>query len=189
METQATLNQDGSITIMKDGKNIKYVLESDLGAVKASLKDRDGEVSKLQADLAGFTSKFDTEHQEVLKERAAREQFEAQAKEGVTLKTKVTELETKMADLSRVSGEVSNKLTERLKNHIKTSYKIPEEKLAGKALADLENIESTLQLTGVVPQTVTYDGRGGTGGTNNNLQGKSPLALATMGYESSDKKK
>jgi len=185
-----TTNSDGSITIKgEDGKNVKFVKESDLGAVKVQLKDKESEVSKLQTDLAGLTTKYDTSHQDVLKERAAKELLEKSATEGETFKTKVTGLETQLANLTKVSGETATKLTERLRNQLKTLYKIPDEKLIGKALSDLETIESTLQLTGIVTTPANYDGKGGVGGNSSeDLKGKSPLALATMGYESSNKK-
>ena len=178
-----TVNTDGSITVKDDGKNIKYVKESDLGAVKVQLKDKEGEVTKLQTDLAGATTKSDTAHQDVLKERAAKELLEQGAKDGETFKAKVTELETEVAGLKKTGGETDTKLTDRLKAHLQTTYKIDEEKLKDKALTDLENIESTLKLTGVIPAAANYDGKGGSSTGTGDLTGKTPMALATMGYE------
>ena len=185
-----TTNSDGSITIKgEDGKNVKFVRESDLGAVKVQLKDKESEVTKLQTDLAGATTKYDTAHQDVLKERAAKEQLEKDAQEAGTFKTKVTELETQLAGLKTSSGEMATKLTERLRNQLMTLYKVPEDKLTGKALSDLETIESTLQLTGVATVPANYDGKsGGSGSGADDLKGKSPLALATMGYAEKEKK-
>lgn len=186
-----TVNTDGSITIKgEDGKSLKYVKESDLGAVKVQLKDKEGEVTKLQTDLAGATTKYDESHQDVLKERAAKEQLGKDAQEAGTLKTKVDELTTEVAGLKTSSGETATKLTERVRTFLETAYKVPKEKLEGKALADLETIESTLQLTGVATVPANYDGKGGGGGDRaDDLKGKSPLALATIGYEESAKKK
>jgi len=182
--TQAyTVNGDGSISVKMEGKTIKYVLESDLGAVKVQLKDKESEVSKLQVELAGTNTKYDTAHQEVLQERAAKELLEKDAKEGLALKTKVTELETKMADITKVSGETATKLTEQLKSILKTSYKIDDAKLVDKALPELEQIHNALQLTGVMPAPANYDGAGGGSGGAGSLEGKSPLALATMGFD------
>jgi len=184
-----TINQDGSVSIKgEDGKITKYVKESDLGAVKVQLKDKEGEVSTLQASLATANTKYDTEHQTVLQVRAASEQFEKDAKESTGLKEKVTGLETALADLKRVSGESTTRFTERLRSHLETSYKIPKEKLADKDLTGLESIESTLQLTGVAAVPANYDGKSGVSGSIEDLKGKSPLALATMGYEASNKK-
>ena len=179
-----TVNTDGSISIVgEDNKKVKYVKESDLGAVKVQLKDKESEVTKLQTDLAGATTKYDTAHQDVLKERAAKEQLEKDAQEAGTLKTQLEGLTTKLANLEKVSGETSTKLTERLRTQLMAQYKITEDKLKDKALADLETMESTLQLTGVATVPANYDGKGGGGGSGaDDLKGKSPLALATMGY-------
>ncbi len=185
-----TANTDGSITIKgEDGKNVKFVKESDLGAVKVQLRDKEGEVTKLQTDLAGATTKYDTAHQDVLKERTAKEQLEKDAQEAGTFKTKMEELTTELAGLKTSSGETTTKLTERLRTYLETAYKVPKEKLEGKALSDLETIESTLQLTGVATVPANYDGKGGGGGNGaDDLKGKSPLALATMGYAEKEKK-
>ena len=93
------------------------------------------------------------------------------------------ELTTELAGLKTSSGETATKLTERLKTQLMSQYKIAEDKLKDKALADLETMESTLQLTGVATVPANYDGRGGGSGNGaDDLKGKSPLALATMGY-------
>lgn len=184
-----TTNQDGSISIKgDDGKTVKYVRESDLGAVKVQLKDKEGEVSKLQTDLANTTTKYDTEHQEVLKVRASNEELDKGAKEGSAWKTKAEGLETQVADLTKVSGEAATKLTERLMTHLKTTYKVGDDKLKDKALPELEQIESAFILTGVVPAAANYDGKGSGDGSGGDLTGKGPLALARMGYEDSNKK-
>ena len=52
-------NKDGSITIELDGKKVKFVKESDLGAVKAGLKEKEDEITKLQTGLANANTKYD----------------------------------------------------------------------------------------------------------------------------------
>ena len=191
IEAQAgDIAQDGSVTIKVDGKNVKFVKESDLGAVKSALTGKETEVSKLQADLATANTKYDTEHQETLKERAARETAEKDSKENATLKTQVGELTTKVADLTKVGGEHANKLTEQTRSRLITGYKIDAEKIKDMALEDLERTEANLILVGAKPTPANYDGRGAGGeGTPSSLEGKSPLALAVMGYEESNKSK
>ena len=188
-ETQVyTTNSDGSVSIKADGKTVKYVLESDLGAVKAQLKDKDSENTKLITDLASANTKSENSHQEVLKERAAKEQFEKSAGEATSLKTKVDELTVQVTDLNKVGGERDNKLTERLRKVLTEGYKVDKEKIKDKTLSDLESIESTLVMTGVQAAPANYDGKGA-GGSNTpeDLKGKSPLALATMGYADNGK--
>jgi len=188
IEAQAeNFNQDGSISIKVGTDTVKYVKESDLGAVKVQLKDKETEVSTLQTNLADATTKYDKEHQSLLQVRTASEQFEKDAKEGATHKTRVGELETEVTGL-KTGGEASaTKLTDFLRSFLTLNYKIDAEKIKGMTLADLETTEKTLRLTGAVPTPANYDGKGGGVSSPDELKGKSPLALATMGYEQTKK--
>lgn len=183
-------NKDGSITIKIDGKDVKYVLESDLGAVKSASEGKDTEVSGLQAKLATANSKYDTEHQALIQERAAKEAAESGANESATHKARVGELETEVAGLKTSSGETLTKLTERVRLILTEGYKIDAEKIKDMALGDLEQTEKTLVLTGAKPAPANYDGKGGAGASSpDDLKDKSPISLFAMGYEGSDKKK
>ncbi len=175
-------NTDGSLTVKVDGKDIKYVLQSDLGAVKASQKTSEGEVSTLQASLATANAKADDAHQEVLKERAAKQSFETEAGKSTALVTEVEGLKTKVTDLEKVGGEQSTKFTERLRGILTDGFKIDPEKIKDFTLTQLEQTEQTLLLTGAKAQPAQFDGPGGGNGSAGNLQGKSPLALGTLGY-------
>jgi len=191
MDVQADdINQDGSITITLDGKKIKFVRESDLGAVKVQLKEREGELTKFQTDLANANTKYDGEHQELLKVRASHEELEKSAGESATYKQQVEDLTKQMAGLKETSGGLETRYTERLRTQLTEGFKVDAEKIKDKGLADLETIEQTLILTGYQPAPANYDGKGGGGGAPaGSLVGKSPLALATMGYEENTKKK
>ncbi len=183
LEIQASdHNTDGSLTIKLDGKDIKYVLQSDLGAVKASLKTSEGEVSTLQTSLATANVKADESHQEVLKERTARQSFETEAGKSTALVTEVEGLKTKVTDLEKVGGEQSTKFTERLRTILTDGYKIDPEKIKDFTLPQLEQTEQTLLLTGAKAQPANFDGPGGGNGSAGNLQGKSPMSLAVLGY-------
>lgn len=189
LEAQTSdLNQDGSITIKVGDKDVQFVKESDLGAVKANLANKESEVSKLQLDLTTANTGKDESHQSMLKEKAARELLEKDVTTLGTTKEALTKLEAEMADAVKVSGDVSTKLTDRVRKYLIDSYKIDADKIKDKSLVDLEQIETTLTLTGAVPSPANYDGKGN-GGAPAGLEGKSPLALATMGYEQSGKSK
>lgn len=182
--TAGDLHQDGSVTIKVDGKDVKFTKESDLGAVKSALKDSEGEVTKLQANLATANTKYDDSHQDVLKERAAKEVAESTGKESAAWKEKAEELTTKMADLEKVGGETVTKLTDRVRAGLVDGYKINADKVKDMALEDLEKTEANLILVGARPAPANYDGKGGGGGdTTSALEGKSPIALASMGYD------
>ena len=189
IEVQAdSLNQDGSVTIKVDGKDVKFVKEADLGAVKVQLKDKETEITGLQTKLTDANTKFDTEHQSLLQERTAKEQFEKTAGESETHKTKAEELTTEVANLKKVGGENETNLAERIRTTLVAGYKVDAEKIKEMPLAELVTTENTLRLTGPgTPIPANYDGKG-TGGSPgaNDLTGKSPLQLAQMGY---DKKK
>lgn len=182
-------NQDGSIGIKVDGKTIKYVLESDLGAVKASLRDKEGEVSTLQANLATSNTKFDTEHQSVLQERAAKEVAETAGKEGATLKTRVGELETEVTGLKTSSGGLTTKLTDQTRSRLVNGYKIDAEKVKEMTLDDLEKTEANLILVGAKPAQANYDGKNGPDNVPTDTKGMSPLSVAAKAYEEGGKSK
>ena len=176
-------NKDGSITIELDGKKVKFVKESDLGAVKAGLKEKEDEITKLQTGLAGANAKYDGEHQELLKVRASHGELEKSAGESATLKQQVEDLTKQMAGLKETSGTLETKYAERLRAQLIHGYKIDQEKIKDKGLADLENMEQTLNLTGYKPLPANYDGKSGVTGPVSSLQGKHGLALFEMGYK------
>ena len=181
-------NKDGSITVELDGKKVRFVKESDLGAVKAGLKEKEDEVTKLQTGLADANTKYDGEHQELLKVRASHGELEKSAGESATYKQRVEDLTKEMAGIKDTSGKLETKYAERLRAQLVQGYKIDQEKIKDKGLADLENMEQTLSLTGYKPLPANYDGKSGVTGPVSSLQGKSPLALGIMGYEESAKK-
>ncbi|KKN75148.1 hypothetical protein LCGC14_0383070 [marine sediment metagenome] len=186
--TADDIAQDGSIGIKVDGKTVKYVKESDLGAIKSASEGKDREVSDLQAKLATANSKYDTERQSVLQERAAKEVAEKEGKESATHKTRVGELETELAGLKTSSGEALIKLTDRVRTGLVDGYKIDAEKVKDMALGELESTEANLILVGAKPAPANYDGKGGgAGSSSSDLEGKTPLALATIGYETTKK--
>ena len=184
----AGLNKDGSISIMLDGKELKFVKESDLGAVKANLSKTDETISSLRTELATANSTIDKQKQDILKEQAAREKSESAVTENNSLKAIVADLQSKMAGHEKTSGEISNKLTGRLRTILTTQHKVDAEKIKDMSLEDLERTEATLELVGGNNRAANYDGRGGNNGSASALEGKSPLALATMGYENSKSK-
>ena len=174
---------DGSITIEVDGKKSKFVLESDLGAVKNGLKEKEGEITKLQVSLADANTKYDGEHQELLKARASNEELKKSTGEGATYKTQVEDLTKQMAGLKESSGKLETRFAERLRKQLAEGFKVDVEKIKDKGLADLETIEQTLALAGYKPLPANYDGKGGGSSPPASLVGKSPLELFKSGYE------
>ena len=176
-------NRDGSITIEIEGKKVKFVKESDLGAVKAGLQEKETEITKLQTSLADANAKYDSEHQELLKVRTSHGELEKSAGESATYKQQVEDLTKQMAGLKETSGTLESKYAERLRSQLIQGYKIDQEKIKDKGLADLENMEQTLNLTGYKPAPANYDGKGGGTGPVSSLQGMGALKLFEEGYK------
>jgi hypothetical protein len=188
-----TANADGTISIVVDGKTIKYAKNEDLLTVKGSLERAETKLSKLETDmntkLADANTAKDEAHQKMLQEQTAREAAESSAKESGTLKEQVTDLTAKLEEANKNVTGVTEKLTTRVRSILTEGFKVDADKIKDMDLGGLEQTESALILTGAKPAPANYDGKGGGGsGDNGNLEGKSPLALATMGYENSNKK-
>ena len=177
------VNKDGSVDLTMDGNKVRFVKESDLGAVKNGLKEKEDEITKLQTGLANANAKYDGEHQELLKVRASHGELEKSAGESATLKQQVEDLTKQMAGIKDTSGKLEVKYAERLRAQLIQGYKIDQEKIKDKGLADLENMEQTLNLTGYKPLPANYDGKGGVTGPVSSLQGKGALALFEEGYK------
>ena len=166
--TATDLKQDGSIAItLPDGKVVNFVKESDLGAVKSASEGKDGEITHLKAEILSLTAKVGETHQNLLQERTAKEQLEAKVSKQATLEKEVGELRTKTADLEKVSGKVSIDLADRVRKNLVTTYKVKEDILKDKALGELQQMEQTLTLVGIVPGSgqANFDRSFGLGGT------------------------
>ena len=166
--TATDLNRDGSIAVtLPDGKVVNFVKESDLGAVKSASEGKDGEITHLKAEILSLTAKVGETHQTLLQERTVKEQLEAKVSQHATLEKEVGELRTKMADLEKVSGKVNIDLADRVKKNLITTYKVREDVLKDKALGELQQMEQTLTLVGIVPNSgqANFDRSFGFGGT------------------------
>ncbi len=190
LEVQASeMNQDGTITLKVGGTEIQFAKQSDLGAVKAAQTKAETDVAQLRTDLATSNTSKDESHQNYLKEKAAKETLETGVAEHTTTKTALADMETKMADLTKVSGESSTELTDRIRKVLTDGWKIDAEKIKDMPLADLKQTEATLILTGKLPAPANYDIAPGNGGSPAKLEGKSPFQLAQIGYEEGGKSK
>ncbi|MFA5384150.1 MAG: hypothetical protein WC364_05725 [Eubacteriales bacterium] len=184
----AGLNKDGSVTVTLDGKEIRLVKESDLGAIKAGAVKAEEALTNLRIELDTANTELDKARQDILKEQAAREKVESAVAENSSLKATVADLMSKVAGHEKTSGEVKDKLTGRLRTILATQHRVDAEKIKDMSLEDLERTEAALGLVGNKSTAANYDGKGGGSGSSSTLEGKSPLALATMGYEQSKSK-
>lgn len=189
LQSQAgDFNQDGSITIEIDGQKIKFVKDSDLQAVKGGAKEVETERDSLRTQLATANSKYDSEHQSLLQLRTSHAELEKQVASNATTQEQLNALTSERDSLKESVTSYETKLTDRLKGILTTGYNVGTEKLEGKTLADLENMESVLTETGHNPKPANYDGAGVPGGgTGSNKPFANPLQGAIAAYESSNK--
>lgn len=158
-------NSDGSFTASLDGKSTRLVKESDLLAIKGGAEKKEGE---FQTQLAESNRQRDEEHTNLLKAQAAQEQFEKDAIEGATFKTKVGELETQVTTLTDGNKKLEDELLGRVKTSLTSSFGVKEDILKDKDMTQLRTMEVALREAGVDTKTnkpANYDnGPGGTGG-------------------------
>lgn len=133
------------------------VPESDLLALKAKLEKETGE---LQAQIVSIQSKADTHYSSLLAEQAAKETIAAELE---NLKKEV-ELLRPIKGLKEQTDAQVKELQKRLLD-VSTSrlvqvYKIPEDKLKNKTLAELNAIEEALRLVGREPGRFDISGVG-----------------------------
>jgi len=140
-----TANEDGSYNFNIDGKSVRTVKESDLLAVKGGAEKKEGE---LLSQIAEANRLKDESHNLYLQEQTAREQFEEQAKESPTLKTKVGELETQLSATLESRKQLEEELLGMRRTHLAAQYKVSEESLKDKSMDQLRNLEDALKLVG-----------------------------------------
>jgi predicted RNase H-like nuclease (RuvC/YqgF family) len=186
---QTEIAQDGSITVTIGGQPVRMVKESDLGAVKARSATLETQVTNLQAQLATANTTKEELNQTWLREKAAREQAETAVSELPGVKTMLEQVQSELAASKEAGGVLTNKLTENIKATLVSNHKVDATKIASMDLPTLETTLSAYRLqSGNTTPLSNYDGATPPGGTPASVEGKSPLALAQMGYETSNKK-
>jgi len=135
----------------------KLVPESDLMAVKARLEK---ERAELESKLTEVEQKAEAHYSSLLSERAAREKLAAELEE---LRKEVEQLrgiEPLKEQAEARAKELEQQLLAVTVKRLSQVYKIPEEKLAGKTLAELNTIEEALKLVGREPGRYDITGAG-----------------------------
>jgi len=173
MTTEPTynFNADGSISIPVSGIPTRYVKESDLLAVKGSsetkVREWEGKESQLNTNLAEASRLREESHNQLLQERAAKEQLQGKYNDYDTIKTKVGELETSLNASKEVVGKHEIELAGRIRTSLMATYNVAEETLKDKDLSQLRNLEDAAKIIGPGKNTNNkpkYDAAGGLGG-------------------------
>jgi len=145
----------------------KMVPESDLIAAKKGLEKQLEEVQSASSKtITDLRTEKDKNYQDLLIERTAKEQLESKVKELEPFKTQAADL----LNLFNTGVTNYNSLEEKMltlrKDLITTKYGVGSDKLEGKKLADLDNLEDALKVAGVAAGGGrNYDMGGGTGGS------------------------
>lgn len=155
-----TVNDDGTISIVVEGKEVKYAKESDLLTVKGGSERKEAE---LLSQIAEANRLKDETRNLYLQEQAAKEQLEEQAKEGTTNKEKATELEGKLSAAEESRKQLEEELLGVRRTNLASSYGVSEESLKDKDTGQLKNLEDALKLVGNKGKPANFDkGPGGT---------------------------
>lgn len=174
-ELTYTSNQDGTIIIKLDGKDIRYAKESDLltvkGAADVAKTGFETTIAKGNTDLAESNRLHEETRQKLLQEQAAKEQLVTQANQADTLKTKVGELETSLTTANTSRTEIEAELLGMKRTSFQTIYKADPEKVKEMTLVQIRDAEKSFQAVGFNPSNpkppASYDGGpgGNSGGT------------------------
>jgi seryl-tRNA synthetase len=153
-------NEDKTFSVLADGKELRLIPAQDLIDLKTANANRETELStKVQQ---AETSR-DTEHANLLKLQTAHETIQAQLTETMPYKEKAKELDAKLKEVQTTTKSVEDELTNRVRENIMVGWGISKDKVEGKTLADLRNMESVLVAIGPARKSGGYDLKGGGG--------------------------
>ena len=165
-----SVNQDGSVDLPIEGKNVRYVKEADLLAVKGGsdtkAREWENEKASFNTQLAEANRLRDESHQTLLTEQAAKEQLVKQYADYDTHKNRVGELETEIGSAKESIGKHETELTSRISASLLV-HGASEEAIKEKTLDQLRNLEDAAKIFGngkpTTPVPARYDGGPGPG--------------------------
>lgn len=143
----------------------KMVPEKDLIAVKKGAeKEISGLKSQLEAKEAEHKAAVDKAHQDLLQERAAKEQFESQLKSQSAISPEeMAALKQQLEDATKRGEEAEARLLEVRKDGLVKLYGLASDSLKDKTSAQLEAIEEALKLLGGAKAPQRFDTGAGSG--------------------------
>ena len=163
-ELTYTSNDDGSLNIKVEDKDVRYVKESDLLAVKGASetkgKEWETEKATLNTNLAEANRLRDEDHQNLLKEQTTVTQLRDQYKDFDAFKTKAGELTTVVETHTEAMGKLEKEVADRIRKTLTKYYKVKEDTLKDKDLPQLRSLEESARIlgTGVPAGAANYDG-------------------------------
>jgi hypothetical protein len=191
--TVKEVTKDGAIVITgDDGKEVRYVKEDDLLAVKNSREAIEKAKQELEAkDAAALKAANDTaetHRQKVLQAESKVESLTAQVASGAASVAQLAQAKADLEATKKNSGEIEVKYLALRRQSIAASYGVPPATVEKKTLQELDVFEDALKAVVAGGGKFGSFAVGGAGKGGNPLEGKSPTELAAMAYESSNKK-
>ncbi len=185
-----TVDKDGTIVAKdKEGKETRFVKESDLLAVKGSKETLESQLKDAQAKATGgaeLKTELESTRQAKLQAEAKVSTLTDQLAAATTGSAEATVLKQQLEAAKR-SGEALNaEVLEVQRTLILATYGVPKVTVEKKNLAELKVYAEAL--AAVTGKALGNYAAGGGGGSSD-FKGKSPIELARMAYENSNIKK
>jgi hypothetical protein len=182
MTTDIKVNADNSLTAIIDGKEVKYVLESDLLAVKGS---RETIEKQLKADAEAAKVSADSERQRVLAAEAKLSTLTDEFNKSKVTSADLAKATAELAAAKTSSEKIGNRLLAERKKLITKVYGVPAATVDSKTLEQLDTYEEALiAVTGKSTGNFAF---GGGGGAAPSLLNTDPMTLATEAYKKNTK--
>ena len=188
-ELSGTVDEkDGTLTVRDtEGKEVRYVKESDLLAVKESRKSKEDVAREVEsaktAAIAEANTKIEAEHQKALQAEARVSSLEEKIAEGGVDSAELAKAKAELEAAKKSSETLGNKHLELRRSVITATYGVPKETVASKDLAALDLYEEALKA--VIGDKKLGNFAIGGGGGASALQGKKPMELAIEAYSHS----
>jgi len=188
-ELSGTVDEkDGTLTVRdSDGKEVRYVKESDLVAVKESRKSKEDVAKEVElataTAIAEANAKLDTEKTRALQAEARVSSLEEKIAKGGVDSAELAKAKAELEAAKKSSETLGNKHLELRRSVIIATYGVPKETVASKDLAALDLYEEALKA--VIGDKKLGNFAIGGGGGASTLQGKSPMELAVEAYSHS----
>jgi len=188
-ELSGTVDEkDGTLTVRDtEGKEVRYVKESDLLAIKESRKSKEDVAKEVEsaktAAIAEANTKIEAEHQKALQAEARVSSLEEKIAQGGVDSAELAKAKAELEAAKKSSETLGNKHLELRRSVITATYGVPRETVASKDLAALDLYEEALKA--VIGDKKLGNFAIGGGGGASALQGKKPMELAIEAYSHS----
>jgi len=193
-EVSGTVVDEHTLAVKgEDGKEVRYVLEADLLAVKEGRVSKEDVAKAVEAAKEAATAeantKIDEAHQKALQAEARVSSLEEQVARGGGSAAELVKATADLAAAKNRSEELGNKFLELRRTVVMKTYNVPKETVQSKDLAALDIYEEALKAV-IGDKSIGNFAVGGGGGGAGVPQPKNAsdvLSLAVEAYAQSKK--